>query len=291
MSTISIDSVIANVKLELNSFDDAGQIDDVALLKNADWVLDKLNSAVLSKFDLVLEVEDYKTEIPFNFKSLDALYKCQVKDGGTSSYKWLLGNPLTYKVRDYSKLFCYDKCCITESHEEITRTIYIETKEETTKYCNKELLSFSENVPKGQIAPDCANRYSYSPNKFNFDDKFFYFNFKEGSVFIKYSGSLLDEDNYPQVPDESRVVKAIEDYLIYTTLKTLYYNNVADVQGRMVTARELHRESLAEAIYYNKLPSAKSLVEWGNKRANALRVLDPTSKSDYYDSRHKNAIR
>lgn len=277
---MTIDEIMSNVKLELKSYDEVGIIDESNLFKHFEWIFNRLNTGVMQKYSLILDVEDFKAEIPFNFKMLDWIYKCSSCSSGQNTYRYYLHQPYTWKQQDYVKKICYDKCCIKEEHEVITRSTWIETTEQVDTFCDKKLLSLHEAVPKDKIFCDCPNIHCFSENYFNMDKKNFYFNFEEGTVYIHFWGYEVDEDNLPVIPDDPYIQKAIEDYLIFKAFSSIYYNTESDVAQKLSYAQTMHAQSLAEALYNIKLPTHQKLMKWGKLRADNYKIFNIPSLAD-----------
>lgn len=286
-NTVSIDEVLANVKMMLSSFDEAGLIDDVELIRHTDWIINRLGISMLEEHDLILEVEDSKAPMPVNFKQLHFLYQVKASENTPATHvKYFFGHPHTWTVRDYAKHVCYHKCCVTEEHDEITRQITVEGKVYNDTYCDKKLLSCSPAVAKKKIHPDCPNVYCTSPNYFNFDNNNFYFNFEEGTVFLRYSGSRIDDDGYPEIIDDPYILKAVQDYLIYQGLLKIYYNSEVDVAQRMQKAEIEHANSLKEALFIDKLPKYKDWVAYGKQKGKSLGIFNLSGRADANQKHH-----
>lgn len=285
---ISIDTVLADVKVILRSFDEAGLLNEGDMIRHADWVINRLGIGVMDENTLILEVEDSKVEVPEHFKHLDFIYKCdKCGQSGGNTVRYYYGHPTKFTIRDYSKKICYDKCCIKEEHEEIKREIYIEGKEVVDNFCNKQLLSISPMVPKNKLGESCKNLHCLSPNKFNLDDKFFYFNFETGNVYIKYKKAYVDEEGYPLIIDDPYIIKAIQDYIIYQSFLMIYYNSEVDVLQRMQKAEIEHKTSLSEALYNDKLPEYNNFVRYGKLRGKSLEIFNLKSQADAVRQQHK----
>lgn len=288
MNSITIDNTIASVKMELRSYEDAGQLDEVSLFKYADWIVNRLGQSLYKEYNFVLQVENGQADVPFNFKKLSFLYNCNpCGSGGTRKERWFFGNPYTYNVRQLSKRICYNKCCITEEHDEITETIYIDREVCEEKYCNKQLLSLSKNVSKDKVAVNCPNLFCKSPSYFNMDDEKFYFNFDCGCVYLRYEGLELDDENFPLLPNDPYVLKAVEDYLIYKSFLNLYYNSEADVERKMAKSESEHLKSMAEAINYFKTPTPTQMKQWGKNQTKQLEIFNLPSRADAVYKRNK----
>lgn len=278
---IPIDSTLANVKSILRSFDEAGLINESEMLTSAEWVINRLGISMMVDDELILEVEDGMADIPEHFKQLEFLYKCDSKDTtGYNTVRYYYGHPTKFTIRDYSKKVCVDRCEITEEFEEIKREIYIEGKQQVDRFCNKKLLSLHPGVPTSKLAENCINLHCKSPEKFNMNNEQFFFNFKEGHVYLKYKKTAVDSDGYPLVVDDPYVLKAIQDYIIYQSLLQIYYNSEVDVKTRLDKAEVEHRFSLGEALYNDKLPEYKKYVRYGKLRGSNLEIFNLKSQAD-----------
>ena len=74
--------------------------------------------------------------------------------------------------------------------------------------------------------------------------------------------------------------KAVEDYLTYMCLYKLYLNG-EDTRDKMMFVKQEHILSLREALFFVKLPTFRSLMEYAKKRKNYLSLFNIESNSDY----------
>lgn len=287
LSTISVENLLYSVKMTLRSFDDAGLLDDGELMRHSDWITNRLGLSMLEEIYLVLDVENFKAPIPFNLKQLDFVYACDVKPNQENFVKYYYGNPHTFTVQDYTKKLCYNKCSVEEELTEIKRVISIEGAEHVKNYANKRILKPSKSVSKDKCTKNCLNLNCDSPEYFDMDEKNIYLNFKEGSIYIKYYGSRLDDEGYPLILDDPYVTKAIEDYLVYKGLQTIYYNSEVDVIQRMQLAKLEHDSSLREALFNDKLPEYKRMLKYADLRAGSVEIFNLPSLADANRKQHK----
>lgn len=264
-------NILSNVKLKLRSFDEAGLIDDGDLVRHSDWIINRLGNYYFTKHEIIIDIKEGKAVLPFNLKNIIKVTRCTKCNKEKSTVRYYYGHPHTFQVRDHLKNICYNNCKIEQDYQEITRTIYIDQEEIKESFCNKKELTLDNT--KG----DCDKK---DPNTYSYDDKFMYFNFDEGNLYVEYYGYPLDDDGYFLIDDDPYLEKAIEDYLIYQTLLTIYYNNEGDVGQRLQFAEKEHKLSLKEALYIVKLPTRNSLKKYSEKKKNSLSIFNLRSKAD-----------
>lgn len=286
----SIDGIIANVRLMLNSFDDSGLINEGDLLRWSRWVVEKIGLSLYKEKELILDVEESSVEIPSDFSmlwSLQRCFTCNSTPENAPSTRYYFGLPKEYIVEDHTKKICYNKCDISYSEKEVVRrSIYIEQKEYVSTYCRRQLLSLNKHVPKTKLATSCLNLQCNSPDSFNMDEKKFYFNFEKGAVHLQYYAFPMDSSGYPEILDDAIMEKAVEDYLIYQSFLQIYYNSNADVLQRMQKAEQEHIYSIKEAIRLGNLPELSSLINLGKQRASSLGIFNLSSRADGIRKHH-----
>lgn len=279
----SLDIVFGNVKSMLRKYEALGLIGDSDLYRWAKFILKNMGLFTYIKKELVLDIENYKVELPEDFSYLWAVNKCE--DCGNTTHqpiKLYFGRPQTFEVHDYVQRVCYDKCDVHyDNTKQIVTRVY-ETKglTHTENFCNRTLLKCSSKVPKDKCHTKCPNLNCSSPHEFNIDDKQLYFNFKEGTIHLQYFAFPFDEDGYPMIPDDIFIEKAIEDYMIYQVFLQIYYNSEVDVKERVQASKIEHINSLKEARYNAKLPSFQELVDWGSEIPKSLKIFNLESKAD-----------
>lgn len=283
MNSVTINEIFAEVKGLLRSYDEVGLIDEAFLMPYVIWMIHRSGYRNLKKYPLIINIEDFKAELPFNFKSLIGLYKCDPCNTSENVIKerYFLGLPHTFEVQDWTKKICYNKCEIEEEKEVIRRTIYIENERKIDSFCNKELLEYSGGV-NPSIAKICPNLKINNKNKFNFDDKYLYFTFETGSVLLYYNGIPLDDNNYPIIEDNPYLLKAIVDYLIYQSLRVIYYNGDYDVLQRMQHAEKEHLNSMSDMLVDAKMPTYQDSKTYFKNKEKAYKIFNLKGVADAY---------
>jgi len=281
---ISTDTVFANVKTMLGSYEATGLLSDSDLFRWTRWVINRLGISQMVEKELVLDIENYKVALPEDFAMLWVVHKCNMCDDqeGEATYRWYHPEQRLI-LKDWVNKNCYSECDVCRNDEvyEVTRTIELETKEKIThRFCNRTLMSLNKRVPKENCHNKCPNLYSKSTNNFNIDNNFIYTNFCEGNIHLQYYAQALDEEGYPMILNNEYVKQAIEDYLIFKSFQSIFYNNVAEVQQRLQYAETKYQQSLKEALNEDKLISWKRLIKFGQDLPKSLETFNLKSLAD-----------
>jgi hypothetical protein len=281
---ISTDVCFANTKQMLNSYEAFGMLSDSDLFRWTKWVINRLGISQMVEKELVLDVENYKVALPEDFALLWVIHKCNAcnDQDGVSTYRWYQPEQRLI-LKDWVNKNCYSNCDVCRNDEvyEVTRTVELETKEiNTQRFCDRTLMSLNKRVAKEQCHQKCPNLYSKSTNNFNIDNNFIYTNFCEGHIHLQYYAHALDEDGYPMILDNEYVKQAIEDYLIFKSFQSIFYNNAADVQQRLQYAETKYQQSLKEALNADKLISWKRLIKFGQDLPKSLETFNLKSVAD-----------
>ena len=273
---ISVENILASVKMKLRSFDESGLLNDSSMISNIDYILTRTGYSLEEYKPLVLDIYDGTVEIPEDLKFVEIMYKCEICNSKpkTKHTRWYYGLPHRWTVRDYAKRVCYNKCDIDDCEDQITRTIWIDTEEHVDHFCNKKIIKYKKTVPTDKIDSSCPNIHCESEDFFNIKNNKFYFNFTEGHVLLYYTAKKLDEDGYPLVEDDPILLRAIEDYLLLKELETIYWNGEADVLQRLQLARVESAKTLDEALILKKIPSHRRMMEYARAKAKSVQKLN-----------------
>ena len=104
-----------------------------------------------------------------------------------------------------------------------------------------------------------------------------YFDFEDGQVEINYKGLALDEDGYPMIPDNTSVIKAIENYV-----KIQHFGIKVDL-GEM-PAQGLMRAERDYSWYIGQAQGALTMPdidEMESIKNSLVRIIHATNEHDY----------
>lgn len=256
-------SLIGRVKEALHSYDSAGLIDEGKFYYWIKEALGDLGLDVMQKAEAVLNVERYKLAIPLDMVDFYSIERCtSLSNKSPQLHKQ---GELTWYIETDKCEYQRKKCCdIEEEGEKITQRVYINSVPFQYNYKKEGLLRYN---PRGSVKRDiCSNnspcRGAKSGNDFYFDGSYFYFNFDEDSVFIKYY-VFPTEDGLPMIPTETIIQRFLEKKLIFELLKSFWMNSDSpDLLTKMQWAEKELTVAYSDAKHYTKIPSFKELLAW-----------------------------
>lgn len=260
----------------LSSYSLTGMLDDGNF---SDWVkviLMKLNLPAFNQKEVVLDVIDYKIDLPEDFHLLWAVWICdkgETKRVNKDAYQ----GTISFTQEDT----CYERtgeCYTLEpvAHKVIKRNYYMSNEVETTTYKNTRLLKLINKHVK--CSDSCVNYRVDSDEQYFISDNSLQFNFEKGSVILQYFAFEVDENGLPMIPDDVRIEETLEAFITYRLFQKGYYNNIADLRDRMLFSKQDYETKYVEAERHLNIPEYKTMVEYGKKRLNRWKPLLPEDK-------------
>lgn len=260
--------LINRVKDVLYSYDAAGLIDEGQFYS---WIKEEMQLLGLGYYkeaETILQVNRFKAPVPHDFVNLYSLMRCTVSNQGTNTYK--VKSPINVAYietceTNILKAPCtgfeyFGKIIRQEEHIEFQVPVYRD-------YEVKGLLKWTNRVGKEHLcAEDCVNLNTEAKDEFSLDENFFYFNFDQDSVHLKYYKLAVDEDGLPLIPDVASVKKAIETLLIFKLFQQWWYNGEGDVERRKVSAELEYEKWHSIAIKEVKMPSFNDMIDYGMRK-------------------------
>lgn len=124
------------------------------------------------------------------------------------------------------------------------------------------LLRLSPHVKPKFCAEGCRNLHVTAADEITIDDGMIYSNFSRSAIYLQYHGFPLDEHTgLPLIPQDTHIEKAIEYYILFKTLETLWLNNQApDIEMRVRYLSGQYDLHVAKAKYNAKLPSFQTMI-------------------------------
>ena len=246
----SSDILISRIKENLSSYDSAGVVDTGKFYFYIKEELRLLGEYVYITKEDLLPVENKKTALPKDFIQLYALYNVNA-----NSKKVVLDGYLPDKT--YTKFLqdCQENTIVVrEKTIVIDRDVVIKNE--------GALLKYSGKVDTDLCFKDSPNYGVKSENEFNIDRNYIYLNIDKGDVYLQYLAFPYDEEGYPMIPDEVKIEKAIEYYIMYKTFEYFYLNDIINsALQKMQYFQQLYNLAHREALLYVKLPTFESLKE------------------------------
>lgn len=284
----SAGSLFARIMEDFSSFSKAQLIDEGMFYKDVKYVLTILGILWFREAETILDVKNYRTALPVDFKLLDAAYSCQGNIVSTPQPDGLVLQQLSfdhYPSADPNNHAapCCGSNCLTPDEPIFNRHIMTLVKRGDCmwQYHTPKLLRVGNINTKRQCTTSCANVYSTEADTITIQNGQLFTNFREGTVFIRYHAFPLDEDGLPMIPDDPIIEKCIEMYIKANIMRNLWTNKEADVQQQVRYYDDLSREAMSQAIYHTKLPTFQTMVNAIRLQRKRLNIyqLYPSSPS------------
>lgn len=272
----SSDILFSRIKDLLSSYSLTGLLDEGNFF---DWVkvmLMKLNLPAFNQKEIILEVIDKTADLPEDFHLLWSVWACDKFEHRTSPRDEYQGS-IVFTQED----ICFDRdnqCATLEpvANKVIRRNFYMKDLVESTTYNNTRLLKLvNQHV---NCSSDCLNLRINSNEEFTMSDKMLKFNFKAGNVVLQYFAFALDENGLPLIPDDVRIEEALEAFITYKVFQKGYYNNIGDLEKRMIISKMDYEQKYLEAERHLNIPEYKTMVEYAKRRANRWKAIEPEQR-------------
>lgn len=218
----------------------------------ARWVYLKLKNfgrAVMSKHEIVVQVNKHKAILPENFASLGLAVFCEPLlasyPEGTDFLKVqsrLIGERLTC-FEDRACENCEPTCDSDECQERIVENLYMESTPIKLYYTNPQYVKIGRGFTGNQCETNCMNRYiKDSPFSINLNGNEIIANFEKGALYIQYYGSPMDEYGLPIIPNSKNGY--LEEYLEYHVLRKIL--EYAQLSGDMANKQYLYQSYMQQ---------------------------------------------
>lgn len=254
--------LFSRVKKFLSSFDAAGQIDEGDFYHYVKDTIAEVGIYYYQEQEAILEIKDYKAALPDNFYQLYAAYKCMPGGEPKPVMPVLLDKMDWVTGTEISDNACEINCQREDKTFIITMRTYIAGSLCTRHFHSPILLRLSPHVKPKFCAEGCRNLNITSADEITIDEGILYTNFTHSAIYLQYYGFPIDEHTgLPLIPQDTHIEKAIEYYILFKTLETLWLNNQApDIETRVKYLMSQYEFHLAKAKYNAKLPSFQTMI-------------------------------
>jgi hypothetical protein len=273
----SADAIFAKVKRRLSSYDKAGLLDEGEWYDDIRYIIDSLGISAYEEKQAIVMIKNYRAPRPEDFSYLYSAYKC-TSDYGTSKQTVFPQTGFVFYIDETHEPYRQCKNCLSAKRdfiegEKITIRTYIEGQPQILSFNNRVLLELSSNA-KNTCSKDSPHFYHRCANQITIDRSTIYTNFEEGAIDMKYYALALDPvSGLPLVPDDTFILKAIEDYIVFRQFQVFYENNsVPDMENRYKEAKIESDNSLDQARHLSKLPSFQTMINKIRADRNNLRI-------------------
>lgn len=276
---ITINSIIADIKSDLRSYDESGLIDDITLTLHLINELKRFGGNVMDIYPKVLEIRNSQAELPQNFFSLYKAVKtepvgCNVED---DTLEEVIGGSTFYRIRKEASR-TWDNL----SHEfqdgeytEVVEKVFIGTRKVDFYYKGNTLLKLVPGYDKSKINEKCENiKVVKCSHAISIIGNNIQTNFNKGFICIWFQGLRLNENDEIVLPEDPNA--RLYEFLMYSgkakVFEGLWANNDdPNVQGKLQYFTQKAEIARTQASYQARFSSVTGANWWEGLRAKQQR--------------------
>jgi hypothetical protein len=250
---ISSEVLVAEVKNILKNYFDSGKIDESYLYPVIKRCLSKLRLNTYPTKFTVLEVEDFKADLPEDFYYMTKALGCtpelvEVCDPTKES--------IVTMDKEVCELdLCESKCSVCHDHcgNMFKMTQVLPRTQMKLQWNQFDILKVGRNSLKS-CAAQCFNKMvnTMSKNTIEITNNKIHTTFESGLIYFEYLCSLEDSDSTFQIPENETIIQWIKDEMIYELYKILFYNGEPNIQQRLQLAKSESNVSNIKAMVIYK---------------------------------------
>lgn len=262
LNYITLNQLMASVESDLRNFADNGMIDRGDVIK----IVRKVNADIGLKINrenaVILDVENYKAELPADFMYLQLAILC------TQEYHHV-GTPVlgthteehNIPVTHYNnQMPCVNECggCYWVTQQ---------FKEKTIKYDRLTPLALTREA-KNLSTENCLNLFWKSAYEIDIQNGEIITNFRTGKIYISYLSDMVDEDGNVIILDHPLTTEYYEYAVKKHLLENYMLNNDADVSQKLGYIKNELREARIRSLNFVTTPEYSEI----NKMHNISRI-------------------
>ena len=261
------------------------------MYREINWFNSQLNLALYEMKDTMIVFNDHKAQLPCDFFSLDSAWLCHNNHrenlpGKDHPYPW---REFQDKIVVYTHKTCdtivQPNCPLPEANGVVINAFEqgdviqrVEIKEYVEGNSFEEwnshgyhhqphLLKLGNKLTMNYCSKNCKNFRGGGHDDISIkkqgDAYYMYSNLKHPLVFIRYFSSPIDpETQLPLVVDHPIIQKALEDYLIFFFLETMWVDSQdVNLENKLKYYKEKSDRSMADVHYLVRLPSFNRMIE------------------------------
>lgn len=239
----SFNQLMASVESDLDTYADESLIDRSKYIKEVRKVNAELGLKLNQEKEDVIDVKDYKAELPADFMYLQLALACQVnfvtvpKIRGIQTEVHTVENDedIPIEVKKAGSV-CYTEC---DGATWVTQKV----GSRTHKFTKFEKLSLSKSS-ETFCSDDCMNFRFSAGNQMNIlNDDEATFSFREGKIYLNYLADMVNENGEVILLDHPLV----NDYYEYQVKKKIFENLKLNKIGDFLQDYEIMKGELREA--------------------------------------------
>lgn len=249
--------LMASVEQDLNTYADEGFIDRGNYIKVAKKINKQLGVKIQNENEIILEVKDYKAQLPADFEFLQLALACH------TSY-WKRPTFHGTQTESFSTEECVDvenfqpKTCSTECGQQL----WIIKKEhgKVEKITNFDRLQLTKKSAP-YCSQDCLNLRFKSSNVMNIEGDEATFSFREGEVYINYISDMRDEEGNLLVLDHDLVNDYYEYAIKNRIIENMKINKAGDFIQDIQILSERERQAKIMALSVSNMPEYDEILK------------------------------
>lgn len=228
---VSISEFIAEIESDFSTY--TKDIDKVSIKYDVIEQLRKFGLNIAENYEIVLQVQNSKAQLPDNFKSLNLALKLSPQGCDTSDLEDLYDSYI-YKERIESPRY------FDEVNQEYINPTCSKVVTEVIHYKNKnykfyydyEWLSLAEGLNKTDLSADCLNLHPMIQGKYPYrisiTNNTLNTNFSEGQIYLQYKSLPVDENGEVVIPEYTTgdILTYITQYVKIRIAEKLIVNNL-----------------------------------------------------------------
>lgn len=235
--------LMSSVEQDISTFADEGYMDRGRFIKEAKRVNNELGVKINREQEVILDVENYKAQLPEDFQQLQLALACHVayvktpifRGTQTESHSEKIECNTVLKTKTFNPSECREGC-----GNDIWITQKQGAKIETFTHLEKLQLT---NRAKSRCTDDCFNRHFRTHNVIDIQEDEVTFSFREGKVYINYLADMISEDGDLLILDHDLV----NDYYEYAIKKKFFENMKINKEGDFLQEYQMMKQELREA--------------------------------------------
>ncbi len=276
---VSPEPIFAIIQEELRSYFDSGIIDNTFFSVWTDKCLDRIGRSAYSVNQILLNVENFASRLPDDFKYAREVWMCHCIDGWYQQPNAVYEKVKTISTRiDNPDVYC-NLCRECESPD-IIEVIYKTTKQVMTRFQRSHLLTpanIEHSCPENMF---CANRNAAGIDGYDVRDNKLVTTFRAGEVYLQYYGERLDGADNQMIPDNYYVKEFIEAFIKYKLFEAIFHQTT-DETFNQSQAKYTHYKQLADEAFINCTTELKKEDVYRQRRQTAAQ----RRRLDKYDLR------
>lgn len=251
MKYIELSVVLNEVKRFMNSyFESDTDIDNSIFVPDIRLLLTKFGLKTKNKNNTVINIKNYKGELPYNFYKLIFAVGCFQKKEFIEDISNFYNITKIEEISTNYKINNCENSCINECGE----NVHVIQKIDEGK-----LITYNEFYPlfvsrtKKNIeclGNDCFNfNVKNKENEFTINNNYIETNFSDGNIYIEYYENFYNEDGELLIPDHEVLIKAVKEQIKLTILEYILFNNPdPNITGKYQLQQQLTQTAIFHAV-------------------------------------------